>query len=575
MGNQEVIKRYSVFLFTNQYFMDFSLLSIILLLLLCTTVDSLVFSHPHQIAKLFRMEEKLIRILRIANTGAYKSQAIDMYLETCEPRLQQIPLDFSDSHHLSESEYNATILEDLVGNPLHVYSLVDRLVVQLPELRKKLVKENKTNDLDVLIEKTFEKVEMPAMEDLEEATQAIARIQFVYRLDPVEMAEGIIKGVKTEGKLTVRQMMMIASNRLSGAAKPIRPDLLNEFALAIEWTEGALRKAKNSGVDKLMESYIRKFLKFARTQHNKHWESPTENRGNLPNEELFIRKIVNITGKELRFEELDFIAKEDDSISLDNIYNIHDFYALCRGEDIRFSYKPSNPMCKLTTKNDPYFYLAPIKEEIVSKEPLVHIYHGILTDDEMKFKTSFIVSRLKAAYAGNLQGSSHVSLIHRSQSTGSVLDKEHELLHKVSKKTGKLTQLETNETETNYTKDYAHAFEIGLYGAGGHFLPHVDGPGGEEYTFDNLWYGKRMATVIYYLSDVIGGSTVFPELGLAVTPSKGSALFWHNLDSFNNVDNRTLHASCPTALGIKWTSSRFIPEGGQIWKKPCTVKQEY
>ena len=244
-------------------------------------------------------------------------------------------------------------------------------MVQLPELRKKLVEENKPNDLDVLIEKTFEKVEMPTMEDLEEATQAIARIQFVYRLDPVEMAEGIIKGVKTEGKLTVRQMMMIASNRLSGAAKPIRPDLLNEFALAIEWAEGAFIKTKNSGVDKLMESYIRKFLKFARTKHNKHWESPLEQRGNLPNEEFFVRKIVNITGKELRFEEVEFIAKEDDSILLRDDYNVHDFYALCRGEDIRFSYKPTNPICQLTNKNDPYFYLAPIKEEIGERASII------------------------------------------------------------------------------------------------------------------------------------------------------------------------------------------------------------
>ena len=84
----------------------------------------------------------------------------------------------------------------------------------------------------------------------------------------------------------------------------------------------------------------------------------------------------------------------------------------------------------------------------MSKEPLLHIYHGILTDDEIKFKTNFILPWLSAAYVSNTEGGSRVSLIHRSQSTGFALDKQHELLYKVSKKTGKMTQLETNETES-------------------------------------------------------------------------------------------------------------------------------
>ena len=36
------------------------------------------------------------------------------------------------------------MLVDLVGNPIHVYSLMDRLVMQLPVLRKELAVQDRT-----------------------------------------------------------------------------------------------------------------------------------------------------------------------------------------------------------------------------------------------------------------------------------------------------------------------------------------------------------------------------------------------------------------------------------------------
>jgi len=531
--------------------MDFFFLTINLLILLCSTVNALVFSYPNQLAKLFKMEEDIISILRM-ETWLYKDKAIDLYLENCEPRIKEMPLEFSDLHHLNESEYLVKILEDLVGNPIHVHSLIYRLVVQMPELRKDLIDQNKTNTLEMKISKILEDIELPTKEDLVEASQAVARIQFVYRLDPVEMAEGIIKGVQTEGKLSGTQMMMIALNCINE----------DEFALAIEWAEAASEVTKNRGDDKLTENQIIKFLEFARTEHNKYWESPLEERGNYPNEEFFVRKIVNVTGKELRMEEQTFLAKEDDSISYIDTYNIHDFHALCRGEDIRFTYKPKNPICKLTTNNEPYFFLAPLKEEVMSKDPLVYIYHDVVTDGEMRFKKNHILSRLKPAMVG-------IGVLNdrRTQSNGFAFDDEHEMLNKLSKKTEKLTQLVT--TRSSKESVTPEVWQVGVYGAGGHFLPHTDGPNTDAWTTDKLWVGNRIANILFYLSDAVGGSTVFLNLGLTVTPTKGSALFWNNLDKFGNSDDRSLHGGCPVALGLKWTSSKWIGEGAQIWKRPC------
>ena len=76
---------------------------------------------------------------------------------------------------MTEENYFDEILEKLVGNPVHVYSLMDRLVFHLPKI---------TFFDDALkfdIEEITENVEMPDDSDVEGATQALVRIQYAYR----------------------------------------------------------------------------------------------------------------------------------------------------------------------------------------------------------------------------------------------------------------------------------------------------------------------------------------------------------------------------------------------------------
>ena len=73
------------------------------------------------------------------------------------------------------------ILERLVGNPVHLYCLVERLVRQLPAIRKTLAEDMKTADIAEGINKMLENVDMVGEEDLVGVTQALARIQFAYR----------------------------------------------------------------------------------------------------------------------------------------------------------------------------------------------------------------------------------------------------------------------------------------------------------------------------------------------------------------------------------------------------------
>ena len=83
---------------------------------------------------------------------------------------------------------------------------------------------------------------------------------------------------------------------------------------------------------------------------------------------------------------------------------------------------------------------------------------------------------------------------------------------------------------------------------------------------------SRIATVMFYLSNLVGGFTAFPNLGVAARPREGTAVFWYNLDEEGVRSAHSLHGACPTALGIKWVSNKWIRDGAQIIRRPCPAR---
>ena len=78
--------------------------------------------------------------------------------------------------------------------------------------------------------------------------------------------------------------------------------------------------------------------------------------------------------------------------------------------------------------------------------------------------------------------------------------------------------------------------------------------------------------MMFYLSSLVGGFTAFPNLGVATRPRTGTAVFWYNLDEEGVRSHHSLHGACPTALGIKWVSNKWIRDGAQIIRRPCPAR---
>lgn len=77
----------------------------------------------------------------------------------------------------------------------------------------------------------------------------------------------------------------------------------------------------------------------------------------------------------------------------------------------------------------------------------------------------------------------------------------------------------------------------------------------------DLSCGPRILTFFLYLSDVEeGGETNFPQVGVKVTPRKGSAVLWPSTYDNNPMqqDPRTHHEAMVVKKGIKFAANSWI-----------------
>jgi prolyl 4-hydroxylase len=99
------------------------------------------------------------------------------------------------------------------------------------------------------------------------------------------------------------------------------------------------------------------------------------------------------------------------------------------------------------------------------------------------------------------------------------------------------------------------------YGPDCHSSPHYDFlvPQNDANRASIARSGQRVSTLVVYLNDVpAGGATDFPELGLAVTPRQGNAVYFEYANQAGQLDHSTLHAGGAVEAGEKWVLTKWM-----------------
>uniref|UniRef100_A0A3Q3JHE7 procollagen-proline 4-dioxygenase n=1 Tax=Monopterus albus TaxID=43700 RepID=A0A3Q3JHE7_MONAL len=241
---------------------------------------------------------------------------------------------------------------------------------------------------------------------------------------------------------------------------------------------------------------------------------------------------------------------------------------LCRGEGLRMNpRRESHLFCRYYDNNHhPRYVIGPVKQEDEWDRPHIVRYHNIVSDKEMEKVKELAKPRLRRATVHDPQTGKLTTAHYRVSKSAWLGAYEHPVVDQINQRIGDLTGLDVTTAED---------LQVANYGVGGQYEPHFDfGRKDEPDAFEELGTGNRIATWLLYMSDVqAGGATVFTDIGVAVWPKKGSAVFWYNLHPSGEGDYRTRHAACPVLVGNKWVSNKWIHERGQEFRRRCGLQE--
>uniref|UniRef100_A0A336MNH5 Neutral ceramidase n=1 Tax=Culicoides sonorensis TaxID=179676 RepID=A0A336MNH5_CULSO len=454
--------------------------------------------------------------------------------------------------------------DEYLSNPINEYLLMKRLYSDWTEVNSQISfgAEFVQNNYKYLVDNQL----LPSAYDIGGAADAIFRLQDTYSINTENFASGKIDGVEVNATMTARDCFDLGYQAYGG----------KNYQKASEWLYESYKRTKLEGreltvnwkdlLDALSNSLfqignVEAAYNFAKELLDKY---PDNEKAGVD-----FKKYENL----LYPNEENYGSDPQNTEIIDPFdYNEHEFnryMKVCRGELTKSAKEQSQLKCFYEFHASPYLKIGGVKVEQVNIYPPVVIFHDVLFDSEIELMINVSKSQLhRSEVVGESFGESIVGEYRVSQNTG-IHSKEHSFLSKIDKRIEAITGLSTESSEGH---------QVANYGIGGHYEPHLDFTSKFGDVPLDSWErdGNRIATLVFYLTDVLkGGATAFPYLNVKVSAKKGSALFWHNLYKDGEGNYLTRHAACPVLIGNKWSNNVWLRERGQEFKRPCDLNPDH
>ncbi|XP_017144491.1 prolyl 4-hydroxylase subunit alpha-2-like [Drosophila miranda] len=220
---------------------------------------------------------------------------------------------------------------------------------------------------------------------------------------------------------------------------------------------------------------------------------------------------------------------------------------------------PSYLHCRYNSTTTAFARIAPLKMEELSHDPYMVLFHDVVYESEIDFLLN--ATQLKASLVGQHQ----YSPVRTSKEQHFVEYNDTAVVKTLHRRLNDMTGLDMIESD---------ALTLINYGMGGHYDVHYDSHNYSE--ANRLILGDRIATVLFYVGEVdSGGATTFPYINVSVTPKKGSAVLWYNLDNAGQMNPKAIHAGCPVIVGSKYVLTKWINEIPQLFLAPCIRNETF
>ncbi|CAH1154904.1 unnamed protein product [Phaedon cochleariae] len=500
----------------------------------------------------------------LLSTESVLIETLENYIRAEEQKLDLLKR-FADiyqkQHNLASED-----VQLYVSNPINAYLLVKRLTADWKQVESLM---GTVISHDYLMNITYfkETLKFPTDEDLNGAAVALTRLQDTYRLDTSSLARGELNGVKYSAELSAADCFELGRQSYNNGD-------YYHTQLWMREAEARLKREANETVD---QSDILEYLAFS-----------TYKEGNIPLALDLTNKLLEILpthtralGNKVYYEEEiekskeSFIPKkgDDESDDIENYghyepdpYGREHYENLCRGETQLPAEMSAKLRCRYARNNNPFLLIAPFKLEEMHLKPDLYMFHDVMSDREIETVKRLAQPRLLRATVQNSKTGELEIAQYRISKSAWLKEHEHKHVADIARRVEDMTGLNMATAEE---------LQVVNYGIGGHYEPHFDfARKDEKNAFKSLGTGNRIATVLFYMSDVSqGGATVFPVVGAALWPKKGAAAFWYNLHASGDGDVLTRHAACPVLAGSKWVSNKWIHERGQEFRRPCTPER--